>query len=357
MNFGITAFELAIAFSVLLVVLIFRNIILKIIFKFLKLLAKKTVTTLDDELLETLENPVKNAILVIGIYLSLYAGGLHNEFIYLVLKTAVIVIIFWMFYNAIGVFKGHILKTVQRSSFELATEISDLLIRVIRFFIVAAGIVAVLEQWDINISTFVASLGIGGLAFALAAKDTVANFFGGVMIFADRSFKTGDWVKGAGVEGIIEGINIRSTKIRTFEKSLITVPNANLANSPIENFSRRGIRRINMRIGLTYATSVETMEAIVADIRSMLKTRKDIDQETILIYFDQFADSSLSIFCYYFTHTAVWQDYLSIREKVNLEIIKIVQNRGAEFAFPSQSIYFENELPVKQLPNDSNQAL
>lgn len=342
---GITTASLVIAFAVLLAFLIFRNIILKSIFKFANFLARKTTTQLDDDLLKTMENPIKNAILLVGIYASLYAGGLHYELVYNLLKTAVIIVIFWMFYNAVGVFKNYILLKVQRSNFELATELSDLFIKIIRFFIVAAGAVAVLEQWDINISTFVASLGIGGLAFALAAKDTLANFFGGMMIFADRSFKMGDWIKGAGVEGIVEEINIRSTKIRTFEKALVTVPNASLANGAIENFSKRGIRRINMRIGLTYSTSIEQMEAIVNDIRKLLKDRTDIDQELSLIYFDQFADSSLSIFCYFFTATAAWEEYLRIREDVNFEIMKIVKKHKGEFAFPSQSIYFENALP------------
>jgi len=341
-------YQLAVAFGVLLLFLIFRNIFLKLFFKLARKLAHKTETKLDDEIIDTIENPIKNAILVIGIYVSLYVAQIHIELVYTLLKTLVIVIMFWIFYNAIGVFKQSILATVQRSNFELATEISELLIKVFRFFIVAIGAAAVLEQWDINISTFVASLGIGGLAFALAAKDTVANFFGGVMIFADRSFRIGDWVKGGGVEGIVEEINIRSTKIRTFEKSLITVPNANLANGPIENFSRRGIRRISMRIGLAYSTSVEQIETIVKQIRQMLQNRDDIDKKTIFIYFDEFADSSLSIFCYFFTNTSVWGDYLSIREKVNLEIIKIVEANGASFAFPSQSIYFENELPIKK---------
>lgn len=346
MDFTIDIYQLAIATAVLLVFLIFRNIILKAFFKLAKKLAKRTETTFDDDLLEVIENPIKNAILLIGIYLSLSTANIEISWVSTLLKSAVIVVVFWMFYNAVVLFKGIILHTFKKSNFELATEISDLLIKVIRFFIVAAAIVAILEQWDINISTFVASLGIGGLAFALAAKETVANFFGGVMIFADRSLSIGDWVKGGGVEGIVEEISIRSTKIRTFEKSLITVPNANLANAPIENFSRRGIRRINMRLGLTYATPVHKMEAIIKQMRQMLQNRDDIDKETIFIYFDQFADSSLSIFCYFFTNTANWQEYLSIREKVNFEFIKIVQKHEAEFAFPSQSIYFENELPL-----------
>ena len=347
MEFPFTTYQLAVATGVLLLFLIFRNIILKLLFKLARKFTQKTQTHLDDDILNTVEKPLKTAILVIGIYAALSVAAINIDLVYNILKTLVIIIIFWTLYNAIDVFKRYIQASIQKANFELATEISELFIKVIRFFVIAVGAVAVLEQWSIDISTFVASLGIGGLAFALAAKDTVANFFGGIMIFADRSLRIGDWIKGGGVEGIVEEINIRSTKIRTFEHSLITVPNASLANGPIENYSRRGIRRINMRIGLTYSTSLHQMQTIVAQMRTMLSERKDIDDETIFIYFDQFGASSLDIFCYFFTATANWQEYLAIREDVNFEIIKIVQDNGASFAFPSQSVYFENELPLQ----------
>ncbi len=336
--------QYATAFGVLLLFLIFRNIILDFLFSLLRRITKKTKTDIDDEVLTIIHGPIRAAILIVGISVSLKVAGISIAFVDSVLKSIIIFILFWAIYNTVALFKRVVEKTFVKSNIDLAEEISSLTIKLARFFIVIVGAVAVLEQWDINISTFVASLGIGGLAFALAAKDTVANFFGGIMIFADRSLKIGDWIKGGGVEGIVEEISIRSTKIRTFEHSLITVPNANLANNPIENFSRRGIRRINMRLGLTYSTSAAQIEGVVNDLRDMLHDRDDIDQQTIFIYFDQFADSSLSIFCYFFTATAQWQQYLEIKQDVYLEIMRIVKSHGAEFAFPSQSIYFENDL-------------
>jgi len=180
------------------------------------------------------------------------------------------------------------------------------------------------------------------LAFALAAKDTAANLFGGLTILADQSLKIGDWVKVGGVEGTVEDIGLRTTKVRTFEKSLIVVPNQTIANSPIENFSRRGQRRIKLRIGVTYDTPRETIQKIVNEITNMLKNHAKIAKDqTLLVRFDDFGDSALGIFIYAFVKSAVWSEYLEAKEDVYLKIMQIVENNNAEFAFPSQSIYIE----------------
>jgi MscS family membrane protein len=187
-----------------------------------------------------------------------------------------------------------------------------------------------------------ASLGLVGMAFALAAKDTAANLFGSLVIFFDQPFKVGDWIKTPIVEGTIESIGIRSTKVRTFAQGLVTVPNALLANSAILNWSKMGKRRIKMNIGLTYDTKSSQIEKITSDIKNLLKNHKDIDQESTYIYFTKFEDSSLNIMCYFFTKTTNWDKFMSIQEKINFEIMKIVENNNSNFAFPSRSIYLEN---------------
>jgi MscS family membrane protein len=205
-----------------------------------------------------------------------------------------------------------------------------------------------LQVWGINVTALVASLGIGGLAFALAAKDTAANLFGSFSLLADKSIRIGEWIKVSGVEGTVETIGMRTTKIRSFQKSLITVPNHIVANNPIENFSRRGIRRIKMHIGLTYSTNSTQIIKIMADIKKMLKGHEGISQsDSLMVNFDTFGDSSLNIFIYTFTKTANWAKYLEIREDVNLKIMKIVEDNGSSFAFPSQSIYVES-LPSEE---------
>ena len=205
------------------------------------------------------------------------------------------------------------------------------------------GFVVVLQGWGYNVTGFVASLGIGGLAFALAAKDTASNLFGSLVIFGDKPFEIGDWIKSDEVEGVVEDIGIRSTKVRTFAQALVNVPNANLANSAIINWSRMGKRRIKMNIGLTYDTSELQMRNILKDIRDMLTKHKDIHQSTIYIYFTDYNDSSLGIFCYFFTNTIKWGEYMSVKEEINLLIMKIIEDNGAFFAFPTQTIQIESD--------------
>jgi MscS family membrane protein len=225
---------------------------------------------------------------------------------------------------------------------ELHQEIGIFISKSLKLFIVILGVVAILQVWGINVSAFLASLGLGGLAFALAAKDTAANLFGGLTILADKALKIGDWIKVGSVEGIVEDIGLRTTKVRTFEKSLITLPNQMLANQPVENFSKRGIRRIKCRIGLTYSTPGNIVETIANEIREMLQNHDSISKEaTTLVQFDLFADSSLSIFVYTFTNTSDWEQYLQIRQDVNLKIIDIVHKNGSDFAFPTQTIFID----------------
>jgi len=190
---------------------------------------------------------------------------------------------------------------------------------------------------------------IAEFAFALAAKDAASNLFGSIALLMDRSVKVGEWVKIGSVEGVVEDVGMRTTKIRSFQKSLITVPNQVVANSPIENFSRRGIRRIKMNVGLTYGTESEQIKNIVQDIKGMLRAHKGISQQdTILVNFNSFGDSSLNIFIYAFTKTSVWARYLEILEDINLQIMHIVEKNGSGFAFPSHSVYIET-MPKKGL--------
>ena len=224
------------------------------------------------------------------------------------------------------------------------SSLKKLIIKIIKVFIIIVGCITILQEWGFNVSGFLASLGLLGMAFALAAKDTVANLFGSFVIFTDKPFRVGDWIKTPDVEGIVEHIDIRSTQVRTFAQALVIVPNATLANSAILNWSEMGKRRIKMNIGLRYTTKASQLEKIVADIQEMLKNHKDIHQEDIYIYFTDFADSSLNIFCYFFTKTTDWGEFMKVQEDTNFKIMKIIEQNNANFAFPSRSLYIENNI-------------
>ncbi len=344
---GIPLYRFAIAIAVFFGFVFLRKLFVLVVIRFLSGLTRRTRTELDDILLGIISKPLSFLFVITGTYIALRVLTLEVEVINRVLRTLIIFVLVWTSYNAVIAFEEHIFRFAGRFGKELEREIGGFLIKISKAFVLILGAVAILQEWGINVSALIASLGLGGLAFALAAKDTVANLFGGLTVLADKSMKVGDWVKIGDVEGIVEDIGLRTTKIRTFEKSLITVPNQVLANQSLENFSRRNVRRIKMTIGLTYSTTPDQMRRILEEIREMLRNHPRIAKDQLLmVYFTDYSDSSLDIFIYCFTDTANWAEYLSIREDVNLKIMDIVEKNGASFAFPSRSVY------VEKLPSD-----
>ncbi len=338
-------YKFALAFSVFFLFLIFRKLFSLFIVKSVELFVSRSQTDVDDKILKSLVAPLRFSFIILGVYFAAMVLNMHkalNPFI----TSAFTFLLFWIIFNIVKNFETNIMNLFGK---KVSNEIGIFLVKALKVFVIALGGVAVLQTLGINVSAFIASLGLGGLAFALAAKDTAANLFGGFAILTDNIFKIGDWVKIGSVEGIVEDIGMRTTKIRAFDKRLIVVPNATIANSAVDNFSRRDRRRIKMRLGLVYATDTKTMQKILHDIRTMLQNHPQIHKEPLFVYFDQFGDSALELFFYLFTTTANWEEYLKIREDINLKIIEIVHANGSDFAFPSQSIYFENELELKKL--------
>jgi len=344
--FGIPLANLIAAILVFFLFLFLRGIFTNVIMVFAQQLAKKTTTYYDDKIISALKAPLSFTFIILGLHLFFLIIYKETNTIKNILETMMVYTLFWAILSVVEALRGAIYGITGKFSSDLSKEMGNFIIAIVKILITGVGLGAMLQVWGINVTALVASLGIGGLAFALAAKDTAANLFGSFSLLADKSIRIGEWIKVNGVEGTVETIGMRTTKIRSFQKSLITVPNHIVANNPIENFSRRGIRRIKMHIGLTYDTSSEQITKIMADIKAMLQNHEGISQsDSLMVNFDTFGDSSLNIFIYTFTKTANWAKYLEIREDVNLQIMKIVEENGSAFAFPSQSIY------VEQLPN------
>ncbi len=291
--------------------------------------------------LSTIKNPLLLIVFSSIMYVLKDFISIDEKFIAYIdiaINTMLIYAVAWLFYDL--VLPLYQLVDKEQSSLE------KLIIRILQILTVVIGGIVILHEWGYNISGFLASLGLLGMAFALAAKDTVSNLFGSFVVFTDKPFKVGDWIKTPDVEGTVEQIDIRSTKVRTFAQALVTVPNGTLANSAILNWSAMGKRRIKMNVGLTYSTTASQVENIVKDIKTMLENHEDIHQETMYIYFTEFGDSSLNIFCYFFTKTTSWGEFMRVKENTNLNIMKIVEQNNSSFAFPSQSIYIEQNKEI-----------
>ena len=343
--FGFPIAHVGIAITIFLASLLGKNALAYLILKPFKSIAKQTTSTTDDKLIAIMEEPLKFSIVLFGAYIAIQwipSFPHFDHFVDVIIKSFMTFILFWILYRFVDKFSSLFSLFSSKFGKEINDDIQHFLTKTLRMLLIALGIMAILQEWGINVSAFVASLGLGGLAFALAAKDTVANLFGSLVIFSDRPFKVGDWIETPLVEGNIEEIGVRSTKVRTFAQALVSVPNATIANTPITNWSRMGKRRVKTRLGLTYTTTKEQMQAILGEIRTMLSLHPEIHPENISVYFDDFESSALGIYLCYFTKSIVSSEHLSAREDVNFKIMEIVAKHHAQFAFPSQSLYVES---------------
>jgi len=330
--------------------LLLRKLFATLVIQVLHPLAKSTQNNYDERILLALKGPIAFIFIIIGVRLFFALLFLESAIIDNIISSMIAYNLFWAFYELVNALRGLVYHFTSRFNPELSYEVGNFILAILKGIIIVIGLGTILEVWGINIGGLIAGLGIGGLAFALAAKDTAANLFGSIALLLDKSIRLGEWIKIGDVEGTVEDIGMRTTKIRSFGKSLITLPNQMIANSPIENFSRRGIRRIKMTLGVTYSTSAGQMQNILIDIKEMLKNHEGIAQkETMLVNFTSFDDSSMGIFIYTFTNTSNWQAYMDIKEDVNLKIMEIIEKNGSEFAFPSQSLYIETPKETPQV--------
>ena len=332
--------------AILLFFLFLRKILRKTIFFLLEKVVHKTTTTIDDEIIHVLRQPLELFIITLGFKFSISYMNFPTKvdvFLHTIIQSTFVFIIFLaLFKITVPISNIFILSSKKLRGKDLGKDLVNLITKDIQVVIISIGFVSILQEWGYNITGFLASLGLIGMAIALAAKDTVSNLFGSLVIFSDKPFRIGDWIKTPVAEGTVEEVGIRSTKIRTFAQAIVSVPNAVLANNEILNWSRMGKRRIKLKLGLTYSTKAADLKNIVSDIKLMLQNHKDIHQGTIYIYFTDFDASSLGVFCYFFTNTTAWGEYMKVKEDVNFKIMQIVENNNAAFAFPSQSIYIEN---------------
>ncbi|MHC5023494.1 MAG: mechanosensitive ion channel family protein [Planctomycetota bacterium] len=227
------------------------------------------------------------------------------------------------------------------------TKIDDLLVPLVRktakVFITAIGLIYLADSFDIEILPLLTGLGIGTLAFGLAAKDSIENLFGSVAVITDRPFEVGDWVKIGDVEGTVEELGFRSTRIRTFYNSLVTMPNATLVRAVVDNYGRRKYRRWTTHLGVTYDTPPERLESFCEGIRELIRvhpfTRKDYYQ----VWLHKFGPSSLDILLYVFHEAPDWQTELRERHRLMLDIIRLAQHLDVELAFPTQTLHVQTE--------------
>lgn len=254
-----------------------------------------------------------------------------------------IVSIFWMLLRIVDfvalVFEYKASLTDTKSDDQLVLFVREL----VKILIVIVGIFVLLGAvFEINVLTLITGLGIGGIAVALAAKDSLENLFGSFTIFIDKPFVVGDLVKVDGIEGTIEKVGFRSTQIRSTDRSIITVPNKKMIDSALENLTLRNFRRVKFSLGLTYNTSPEAMKKILDEINVLINAHPKMKEEGVAV-FEEFGDFSLKLMVLYFVEMTDYYEYLKIKEQTNFEIIKIVEKHGSSMAYPTRTIIHQKE--------------
>ncbi|MFQ5355489.1 MAG: mechanosensitive ion channel family protein [Mariprofundaceae bacterium] len=334
---------------ILFVAIVAQKIVLKTFHILTQKLADRTATELDNLLLEAAEKPASWLIFIIGIIATVHILNPPIEIFPMldladqlgrIISISLGIWFLWRLTDGLAVyFKARAAKTET----SLDDQLVPFIAKTLKIFIVITGVLVVAQNLGYSITGLIASLGIGGIAIAMAAKDTIANIFGSIMILIDRPFTVGDWIKTSEFEGVVEEVGFRSTRIRTFAKTLVNVPNSSLANMVIDNIHAMPKRRIKMRIGITYSTTPARMQAAIEGIEKILCEHPGVDQDFSLVKFDEFEDCSLSIFLYYFSKSTKWAEYLQVRQEVNLQIMELLESLELEFAFPTRTVHLEQQ--------------
>lgn len=246
-------------------------------------------------------------------------------------------------YRLVDLLAVYLANRAARTDTKMDDQLVVLVRKTLRVIVVGIGVLFVLQNLHVDVTSLLAGLGIGGLALALAAKDTAANLFGSFTIFIDAPFYIGDWIKAAGVEGTVMEIGLRSTRIRTFASSVVTVPNSALATATIENFSRREYRRFTTRLGIAYHTEAAQIEAFVEGIRAIIAAHPDTRKDYYEVHMVEFADSALEIMVYTFFTTSTWSGELQAKHQLLVAFKSLAERLGVEFAFPTRTLHIETQ--------------
>lgn len=248
----------------------------------------------------------------------------------------------WASYSFVDVVADRMAEKAALTDSKLDDQLVPLIRKSLKVIAVIGGSLFILQNMQVDVGSLLAGLGLGGLAFALAAKDTLANFFGSVMIFIDRPFQIGDWVQAGNSEGIVEEVGFRSTRIRTFYNSVVTLPNSIFTETKIDNFGARQYRRTSVTLNLTYGTTPDQMQAFVEGIREVIKANAFTRKDYYEVHMSGFGPHSLDVMLYFFFAVADWSEELRERHNVYLEILRLAQKLEVKFAFPTQTLHVES---------------
>jgi len=338
--YGNTVADWGISLGIIVGALIAAKVLYLLFGKVIKKLAAKTKTKLDDIMVEMLEKPVVQLVVVFGIWFSFNrlvftdTATMWIEGIYSVLLIFTITWFAVRFIDALIV--EYVVPLTEKTDSNIDDNIIPIIRKVIKIFLWAIGITFALKHSGYDVTTLIAGLGIGGLAMAMAAKDSIANIFGGITIFIDKPFKMNDMIKISGFSGTITDIGIRSTKLKTFDNRIVTIPNSKFTDGMVENISSEPSRKVTLKLGLIYDTTAQQINDAMSTLRLIVKDFNGLEDNTV-ISFNEFGDSALGILFIYYIKKDM--DIMGLQTEVNMKIKTEFENLNIEMAFPTQTIY------------------
>lgn len=344
-------------FAVIFISLLLDFIQRRVTQRFAKTL-ESTANVWDDAVLESIKKPLSVLIWVLGLSFAtdiIIANTKTSVFGFVenLRNLMVVVILAWFMVRFISAAESNIIAKRKQEGRSVDLTTIDAVTKLLRLSVIITAALVALQTLGFSVSGVLAFGGVGGIAVGFAARDLLANFFGGLMIYLDRPFSVGDWIRSPdrNIEGTVEKIGWRLTIIRTFDKRPLYVPNSAFANISVENPSRMLNRRIYETIGVRYDDAA-SLPVILTDVEAMLKNHPEIDQaQTLMVNFNKFAASSLDFFIYTFTKTTNWQFYHQVKQDVLLKINDIILSHGAEIAYPTSTLH------VDSLPEPAPEAV
>ena len=342
---GNTVTHYVISGLLLVLALLARRLVTGIFFPILQKLASRTRSQFDDRLIPALEGPVATFVMVTGIFAALKVLKLSpdaDRFIGYGLRVAFSLAIFFLLWRGLAAVLDHAQDVAKERSLGIAAFMPWIKKSLLTVFVVI-GVLLTIQGLGYDVKALLAGLGIGGLAFALAAQDTIANVFGSIVVAIDQPFKVGEFIRIGGNVGGVEDIGLRSTKIRLLDKSLMIIPNKTVAGETITNFARVTQRRTDMVIGLTYDTTPEQMDEMVGEIHRIITSEDGVDPKSVMVYFRDFGPSSLDIWVVYVSKAPDFPPYMEMRQRINMSIMRALEARGLSFAFPTQTVHLAGE--------------
>ena len=344
---GVDIARIGIAILVFALFLFLRGLLTRFVLNWLKMLATRTRSYLDDEIIAALREPIRLIPVALGAFFAFEHLALEDTFKNIgdnIVRSLIAFVIFWGFWRVVQpASRG--LRQLERV---FTQELVDWLVKAVKIAVVLVGAATILQIWGIQVGPIIAGAGLFGVAVALGAQDLFKNLISGILILGEKRFRKGDYILVEDtVEGVVESIGFRSTVVRRLDQAPVLVPNAKLSDTAVTNFSGRTHRRISWLIGVEYRTTIEQLRQIRNAIEKYIVDSDDFanpSEISTYVHIDSFNDSSIDIMIYCFTKTTVWGEFLKVKEDLAYRIKEIIESAGAEFAFPSQSVYVESTL-------------